>query len=46
VSALAEPVLTHRLMIDIDRELRGATAADVMSDVLAQVPVGVGAGAC
>ena len=45
VAALAAPVLTHRLMVDVDRELRGATATDVMTEVLAQVPVGVGAAA-
>jgi MoxR-like ATPase len=44
VSALAGPVLTHRLLVDVDRELRGATAADVITEVLEQVPVGVGAG--
>ncbi|HYI65916.1 MAG TPA: MoxR family ATPase [Candidatus Limnocylindrales bacterium] len=44
VSALAGPVLTHRLLVDVDRELRGATATDVMGEVLAGVPVGVGAG--
>ena len=44
VSALAGPVLTHRLLVDVDRELRGATAGDVISEVLAGVPVGVGAG--
>ena len=43
VAALAAPVLTHRLMVDVDRELRGATASDVMTEVLAQVSVGVGA---
>ena len=45
VAALAVPVLTHRLMVDVDRELRGATATDVMAEVLAQVSVGVGAAA-
>ena len=45
VSALAAPVLTHRLLVDVDRELRGATAGDVIAEVLQQVPVGVGAGA-
>jgi MoxR-like ATPase len=44
VSALAGPVLTHRLLVDVDRELRGATATDVIGEVLAEVPVGVGAG--
>ena len=44
VSALAGPVLTHRLLVDVDRELRGATAGDVIGEVLAGVSVGVGAG--
>ncbi len=44
VAALAGPVLTHRLLVDVDRELRGATAADVITEVLAGVAVGVGAG--
>ena len=43
VVALAAPVLTHRLVVDVDRELRGASAADVMAEVLERVPVGVGA---
>jgi MoxR-like ATPase len=42
VSTLAGPVLTHRLLIDVDRELRGATAGDVIGEVLEGVPVGVG----
>ena len=44
VSALAGPVLTHRLLVDVDRELRGATAGDVISEVLEAASVGVGAG--
>ena len=44
VSALAVPVLTHRLLVDVDRELRGATAGDVINEVLEGVSVGVGAG--
>jgi MoxR-like ATPase len=44
VSSLAAPVLSHRLLVDVDRELRGATTADVITEVLGQVPVGVGAG--
>jgi MoxR-like ATPase len=44
VSGLAAPVLTHRLVVDIDRELRGANAADVIGEVLEGVSVGVGAG--
>ena len=42
VAALAGPVLTHRLVLDVDRELRGATPSEVMDEVLAAVPVGVG----
>jgi MoxR-like ATPase len=44
VAGLAAPVLTHRLVVDIDRELRGATAADAMAEIGEQVSVGVGAG--
>ena len=44
VSALAGAVLTHRLVVDVDRELRGATAGDVISEVLEAASVGVGAG--
>jgi MoxR-like ATPase len=43
VAAMAGPVLTHRLIVDVDRELRGATAIDVIAEVLGQVDVGVGA---
>ncbi|MEO6578344.1 MAG: MoxR family ATPase [Candidatus Limnocylindria bacterium] len=42
VASLASPVLTHRLVVDVDRELRGASASSVMAEVLADVPVGVG----
>jgi MoxR-like ATPase len=44
VSALAAAVLTHRLVVDVDRELRGATAEGVIGEVLESVPVGVGTG--
>ena len=44
VAALVEPVLTHRLVVDIDRELRGATAAAVLTEIRDQVSVGVGSG--
>jgi MoxR-like ATPase len=44
VAELAGPVLGHRLVVDVDRELRGATAADALAEILAQVSVGVGAG--
>jgi MoxR-like ATPase len=43
VAALAGPVLEHRLVVDVDRELRGATAGAAMAEVLERVPVGVGA---
>jgi len=43
VAALAAPVLTHRLVVDVDREMRGASAADVMAEVMERVPVGLGA---
>ena len=45
VAEVAAPVLTHRLMVDLDRELRGAAAPDVMAEILSRVPVGVGSGA-
>ena len=37
VRSVAPAVLEHRLLLDIDRELRGATAAGVVADVLAEV---------
>ncbi|MGH2429925.1 MAG: AAA family ATPase [Candidatus Limnocylindria bacterium] len=43
VTALVAPTLTHRLVVDIDRELRGATPQGVIGEILEQVPVGVGA---
>lgn len=43
VAALAGPVLMHRLLVDVDRELRGASAGDVIGEVLEGVSVGVGA---
>ena len=42
VAALAAAVLTHRLLVDVDRELRGASPERVMAEILDQVPVGVG----
>ena len=44
VVELASPVLGHRLVVDVDRELRGATAADALTEIIGQVSVGVGAG--
>ena len=41
VRHLVRPVLAHRLVLDIDRELRGATRAQVLDGVLAQTPVPV-----
>jgi MoxR-like ATPase len=39
VRAVALPVLAHRILLDLDRELRGATAEGVIEAVLADVPV-------
>ncbi len=39
VREMAHPVLDHRLLLDVDRELRGATVAGVTDAVLAAVPV-------
>jgi MoxR-like ATPase len=41
VVSVARPVLCHRLLVDIDRQLRGVTAANVMEEVLDSVPVPV-----
>ena len=43
VAALAPAVLTHRILVDVDRELRGASPQGVIAEVLERVPVGVGA---
>jgi MoxR-like ATPase len=42
--ALAAAVLTHRVLIAPEAELRGVTAADVLERVLASVPVPRAAG--
>ncbi len=39
VKALAGPVLTHRVIVDIDRSLRGVTPDSIISDILGAVPV-------
>ncbi|HEX5040578.1 MAG TPA: MoxR family ATPase [Candidatus Limnocylindria bacterium] len=44
VADIAGAVLGHRLVVDVDRELRGATAAEALAEILSQVSVGVGAG--
>jgi MoxR-like ATPase len=41
VKALAAPVLTHRLVVTLEARLRNRTAATIVSDVLASVPVPV-----
>jgi MoxR-like ATPase len=41
VVSVTRPVLCHRLLVDIDRQLRGVTAANVMEEVLDSVPVPV-----
>ena len=38
VKALAVPVLAHRLVVDLDQGLRGATAEGVLDELLATVP--------
>ncbi len=44
VIRVAPAVLAHRLILDVDQELRGATAPDVLAEVLAATPVPVGEG--
>ncbi len=39
VKAVAPAVLTHRLVVDLDRGLRGATADGAIASILAAVPV-------
>jgi MoxR-like ATPase len=38
VKGLAGPVLAHRLVVDLDRSLRGATADGILADILFTVP--------
>jgi MoxR-like ATPase len=48
IKAMAAPVLGHRLVVDLDRSLRGASADSVLAEILATVPVppvGAAAGA-
>ena len=44
VQAVAGSVLAHRLRLDLDRELRGASVDTVVADVLAATPVPPAAG--
>jgi MoxR-like ATPase len=39
VKAIASAVLAHRLVVDLDRSLRGATAASALASILDEVPV-------
>jgi MoxR-like ATPase len=39
VRTVAQAVLAHRLLLEVDRELRGATVTAVVQDVLDSVPV-------
>ena len=39
VKDLAGPVLTHRLVVDLDRSLRGVTADASVAAILDSVPV-------
>jgi MoxR-like ATPase len=39
VKSMAGPVLGHRLMVDIDRSLRGASADAALESILDSVPV-------
>ncbi len=38
VKALARPVLAHRLVVDLDRSIRGVTSDEVVGEVLTAVP--------
>jgi MoxR-like ATPase len=39
VRAVAHAVLDHRLLLDVDRELRGATVEEAVDSVLGAVPI-------
>jgi MoxR-like ATPase len=39
VRAVAHAVLDHRLLLDVDRELRGATVPEALDEVLGEIPV-------
>ncbi len=38
VAAVAPAVLVHRILVDVDRELRGASAEQIIADVLDRTP--------
>ena len=39
VKSLAEPVLAHRLVVDLDRTLRGATSESALAAIIEGLPV-------
>ncbi|HLQ49379.1 MAG TPA: MoxR family ATPase [Candidatus Dormibacteraeota bacterium] len=39
IKAMATPVLAHRLVVDLDRSLRGASTDSALTEILATVPV-------
>jgi MoxR-like ATPase len=39
IKAMAAPVLGHRLVVDLDRSLRGASSDSALTEILATVPV-------
>jgi MoxR-like ATPase len=39
VKAIARPVLAHRLVVDLDQSLRGASAEAALDAILDQLPV-------
>ena len=39
IKALAAPVLGHRLVVDLDRSLRGASSDSALAEILATIPV-------
>lgn len=43
VATIASAVLSHRVLLDVDRELRGATAERVIGELLESVPLPVSA---
>ncbi|HEU4424927.1 MAG TPA: MoxR family ATPase [Pilimelia sp.] len=44
LKALVEPVFAHRVLLSPDAQLRGVTAADVLREAVASVPVPIPAG--
>ena len=42
IKALADPVLSHRLVLSSDAQLQGISAGKVVADVLGAVPVPTG----